>query len=218
MNKFKAFVLLIAVVFTTSQLMAQVETSSQDKSKKTEKNTGTKTEKQVPKIKSSKDAPGTGTNGQTGNTQKAKGTKVKAGTGAMSSEKSNFQTGKMFDATGNLIYYIDQLGWIRNPKNRALAQYNENGEVIRNRKIFGRVDNGIFYDRSGHVLAHIEQNGKVTDAQGNLLGNIREDGTVMNKGNNKIGSAPGVDKNVTAIIFFLMDQGNKNSNRFSLKK
>jgi hypothetical protein len=38
-------------------------------------------------------------------------------------------------AQGNLTYSMDQLGYIRNPKNRTIAQYTTSAEIIRKRAV-----------------------------------------------------------------------------------
>lgn len=165
MNKFAAVILILAGVFTATQLTAQTETK----------------------------------------------------TGAMISSTAAAEGRKMYDASGNLTYTIDQLGYIRNPKNRTLGQYTVNGEYIRKRTVVGKVENGVIRDRYGKEYARIGQDGKVTDGNGNLLGSIGTDGTIRDAKGVKIGSAPGVDKNVAAIVFFFQVPADAKKGKSSVK-
>ncbi|MCU0371606.1 MAG: hypothetical protein MUC31_09350 [Bacteroidales bacterium] len=135
--------------------------------------------------------------------------------GTMTSSDKAAQPKKIYDAEGNLTYTVDQLGWIRNPKNRAMGQYTSKGEYISKRVVLGRMENGVFYDRYGKEFARIGQDGRVTDAKGTALGTIKADGTILNDKGTKIGSAPGVDKNVAAIIFFLQNSVQKTKTKTS---
>lgn len=112
------------------------------------------------------------------------------------------QSNKMFDAQGSLKAYIDQLGYIRNPKNRLLGQYIDGAFIAKNRQKAATVKDGIITGTSGNVIARIAQDGKVTDGTGKLMGTIAADGTVTDAGNTKVGAAPGVDKHVAAIVYF----------------
>ena len=47
--------------------------------------------------------------------------------------------------------------------------------------------------------------GKVVDASSKSVGQVKEDGTVLDKSGTKIGSAPGVDKNVVVIVYFFKE-------------
>jgi hypothetical protein len=115
------------------------------------------------------------------------------------------KTGQMFDTGGNLIYSYDQMGYIRNAKNRVFCQLTSQGEIIKKRTVVGSVEKGIFRDRFGKEYARIVQEGKVVDASSKTLGTIQADGSVLDSKGAKIGSAPGVDKNAVVITFFFKD-------------
>jgi hypothetical protein len=67
----------------------------------------------------------------------------------------------------------------------------------------GTIENGIVYDKNGKEFARINPDGKVQSASGQLMGTIANDGTVTDLTGKKIGSAPGVDKNIAALVFFV---------------
>lgn len=108
----------------------------------------------------------------------------------------------MYDAQGKLVYSYDQLGYVRNAKNRVYFQYTTKGEIIKKRNVVGTAVNGIFQDRFGKEYARIVQEGKVVDAKSQPVGAVKDDGTVLDNKGNKIGSAPGVDKNVVVMVYF----------------
>lgn len=132
---------------------------------------------------------------------KTQGTSSKSQQGTVSSAKSA-KTGSMFDATGTLAYSYDQLGYVRNAKNRVFFQYTTKGEIIKKRVVVGTVSKGVFQDRFGKEYARFIQEGKLIDANSKPVGTVKDDGTVLNKNGTKIGSAPGVDKNIVAIVYF----------------
>jgi len=202
MNKFAAIILILAGVLSATQLTAQTET---------------KTGKDVPEVKSSKTKPGTTSTDQTKASQNGKSTSTSTQSGTVTSSATAARGNKIYDASGNLTYTIDQLGYIRNPKNRTLGQYTTNGEYIRKRTVVGKAENGVIRGKYGKEYARIGQDGKVTDGKGKLLGSIGTDGTIMDAKGVKIGSAPGVDKNITAIVFFLQDSSGTKKEKSSIR-
>lgn len=218
MKKITVFILVLGIVFFTSQLTAQVDTKTQGPTTTTEKKENTKSEiKTVPAVQSSKSAPGTTTTGSTKNTQTNTGTSTTSKPGTVSSSGSKSTIGKMYDAGGSLVYTYDQLGYIRNAKNRVFCQLTPKGEIIRKRTVVGSVDKGVFRDRFGKEYARIVQEGKVVDAKSKTVGTIKDDGTVINNSGSKIGSAPGVDKNVVVLIYFYKDLLEPKTGKSSVK-
>ncbi len=203
MKKLTVLILLLAGIFLAPQVIAQVDSQDKAKDQKTEQKDENKSgDKSVPAVQSSKNAPGTATSGSSSKSKGSKGDKGTVQSSGMTSANAP-KTGKMFDAKGNLLMTIDQGGWIRNPKNRLLGQYTQDGQYYtKNRALAGTVENGVIRDRNGKIFARISQDGKITDASGNLMGTVNADGTVLDSRNAKIGSSQGVEKNVAAIMFF----------------
>jgi len=202
MKKSAALFLILAGIFVSTQLTAQEDS---------------KTGQDLPAVKSSKTKPGTTSTDQSKTSQTGKSSSTSTQAGTMTSSGTAAQGNKIYDATGNLTYTVDQLGYIRNPKNRTLGQYTANGEYIRKRTVVGKAENGVIRDRYGKEYARIGQDGKVTDGNGKLLGSIGTDGIILDAKGVKIGSAPGVDKNITAIIFFLQDSSGTKKGKSSIK-
>jgi hypothetical protein len=217
MKKFAILILVLTGVFCTSLLSAQVDSKTNEKNQKSENKADTQTSTNPPAVQSSKTGPGTATSDQPKASKNNKATPSGSQTGTMTSSNAASQPKKIFDAEGNLTYTIDQLGYIRNPKNRTLGQYTTNGEYIRKRTVVGKVENGVIRDRYGNEFARIGQSGKVYNAKQILLGTINPDGTILNGSGTKIGSAPGVDKNVAAIVFFFQDSAKTNTGKSSVK-
>jgi hypothetical protein len=218
MKKYAVFMLILVSIFLASQLTAQVESKTQGTGQTTEKKSDTKSnDKAAPPVQSSKTKPGTTGSGQTTGTQPKQGTSTSSQPGTVTGSKS-IKTGKMFDAGGNLIYSYDELGYIRNPKNRVFCQLTPKGEIIRKRVVVGTAVNGIFQDKFGREYARIVQDGKVVDAKSKSVGTIKDDGAVLDKSGTKIGSAPGVDKNVIVIIYFYKDLLDPKADKSSVKK
>jgi hypothetical protein len=119
-----------------------------------------------------------------------------------------------------MLYKVDATGgWIRDPKNRLVAQYTETGEYYsKNRVKAGSVENGVVRDKDGKEFAKIGKDGKVYTATGKLMGTIAADGTITDDQGKKIGSAPGVDKNIAALVFFMKPANLNNSGSSSGKK
>lgn len=208
MKKKVLYILVLAGFFLSSQLFAQVDSKTQGTSTTTEKKDNTKvSEKTVPPVQSSKTAPGSKSSGTTTTTttQKGTGTTTKTSTGTMASSKSSSSPAKMFDAAGSLIYSVDQLGYVRNAKNRIFFQFTSNGEIIKKRVVLGTASGGVIRDKNGKEYARLAQGGKVVDASGKPIGAVKDDGVVIDSKGNKIGSAPGVDKYVAVMVYFYKD-------------
>jgi hypothetical protein len=136
--------------------------------------------------------------------------------GTVTSSTKGATSTKMFDATGNLIYSYDQLGYVRNPKNRVFFQYT-GGDIIKKRVVVGSVKNGVFRDRTGKEYARIVQDGKVVDPNSKAVGTVKGDGTILDKNGTKIGSAPGVDVNVAVMVYFYKDVLENTKSKASVK-
>jgi hypothetical protein len=213
----KLFILsILATAFFSTQIFAQTEyqtKGSGDSKKKMKSNTtvtptSTTTTAPAANPQSEKSpeanpqagqptgtAPGTTTQG------KPSGTTTTKPSGTFNTSTAG-QSGKMFDAQGTLKNYIDQGGYIRNPKNRLLGQY-VNGEFFtKNRMKAATTKDGVITDKTGKEIARIGQDGKVTDGNRKPMGSILADGTVLNAQGNKIGTAPGIDKYVVALVYF----------------
>lgn len=137
--------------------------------------------------------------------------------GTVSSSTKGATSKKMYDAAGALIYSYDQLGYVRNAKNRVFIQYTTSGDIIKKRAVVGNVKSGVFRDRSGKEYARIVQDGKVVDANSKTVGTVKNDGTVLDKNGVKIGSAPGVDINVAVIVYFYRDALESTKTKSSVK-
>lgn len=198
-----AWTVIVAFLCLASQVSAQNESGTVNKPQTTEKKTDPNTGKTSPPLQSSKERPGGKAPGVTQSTQTTSGTTTGASTSTVTSSKSGgMQKVNMYDATGNLIYYYDQLGYVRNPKNRVFFQYTASGQIIKKRTVVGTVTNGVIKDRTGKEYGHVEPDGKIIDARNKLAGTVKSDGTILDKSGAKIGSAPGVDKHVAAMVYF----------------
>lgn len=137
--------------------------------------------------------------------------------GTVTSSTKGATSKKMYDAAGVLIYSFDQLGYVRNAKNRVFFQYTATGDIIKKRAVVGNVKSGIFRDRSGKEYARIVQDGKVVDANSKTVGTVKNDGTVLDKNGVKLGSAPGVDINVAVMVYFYRDALEATKTKSSVK-
>jgi hypothetical protein len=171
---------------------------------KQETKTTTQGSEQKPGTSSGSSKTGTGTTTVTSGSGK---TQTQTG-GTMTTANAAQQSGKIYDAQGNLFATVDNDGWIRDPKNRLMGQYTQSGEYYtKNRVKAASVQNGTIRDMNGKDFGKIGQDGKVFDSAGKLLGTIAADGTITDAQGKKIGSAQGVDKNVAAMIFFYQASG-----------
>jgi len=206
MKKIAALIIILAGVFFASQLMAQVDSKTQGTgtTNTSTKKTGDPKVFDPSKSTSSKSKPSTTTTTTQGTSATKQGTTGQSGQGSMTTAKFA-KTGQMFDASGNLLYSYDQLGYIRNAKNRVICQLTTKGEIIVKRSKVGTADKGVFRDRFGKEYARIVQEGKIVDANSKSVGAIKDDGAVLDKSGNKIGSAPNVDKNAVVLVFFYQD-------------
>ena len=191
MRKLGTLIVILTVFIFASQVVAQVDSKTQGTG--TTNTTTNKTED--PKVFS----PDKSTTGKT-----SQGTTNTTGQGTVTTAKP-VKTGQIFDAGRNLIYSYDQMGFIRDAKNRVFCQLTPQGEIIKKRTVVGSVEKGIFRDRYGKEYARIVQEGKVVDAKSKTLGTVQADGNVLDGKGAKIGSAPGVDKNAVVITFFFKE-------------
>ena len=233
-----AFMILMMGMFISSQVFAQEEVPQKESSKTTVTKTDTKSTtgsetktsgsetnvKQTttpPPVQSSKEPPASGTKTSTSSSSKSKSSSSSKQSGTMTTASSASATGKtIYDAEGKMLYKVDATGgWIRDPKNRLVAQYTETGEYYsKNRVKAGSVENGVVRDKDGKEFAKIGKDGKVYTATGKLMGTIAADGTITDDQGKKIGSAPGVDKNIAALVFFVKPANLNNSGSSSNKK
>jgi hypothetical protein len=160
--------------------------------------------KTTPEVQISKDKPGTGTNTNTQSKPSPTGTLgQKEPPSEMSSANSIPDAKNIYNGEGKLVATVDAEGWIRNPEQRLLAQYTSEGVYYTmNRVKAGYVEDGVIYDKDGVKFAKITRNGEVQDKDGKTMGRITADGTVTDHTGKKIGSGPGADRNVLAMLFF----------------
>jgi hypothetical protein len=132
----------------------------------------------------------------------------KTGTGGtMTTQPAVKVTGRIIDANGKLIATMDSEGWIRDPNQRVLAQYVNGDYYNKDRVKFGNVKDNEIYNKDGKKIAKIGKDGVITDNSKRMIGKIADDGTVTDSKGVKLGSAPGVDKGVAALIFFFQKPG-----------
>lgn len=132
----------------------------------------------------------------------------KTGTGStMTTQPAAKVTGRIIDSKGKLIATIDSDGWIRDPNQRVLAQYTNGDYYNKDRVKFGYVKDSEIYNKDGKKMAKIGKDGVITDKSNRMIGKIADDGTVTDSKGVKMGSAPGVDKGVAALIFFFQKPG-----------
>jgi hypothetical protein len=205
MKKLIAFTLLLSGLFLTSQLFAQGDVKSNEKQPATEQkkdpnatNTGkdqnvqtggyTKSGKQIT-------APQT-----TQEQAKDQQEKVSAATVQGNSRAAG---SAVYDKMGNAIAKIGADGKIIDPSGKVLAQYTSNGDYFGpdGNKI-ASIKDGVIRTKDGAEIARLSKDGKVTNAKGKLLGTIYDDGTIRNRNGSRLGSAPGVDKNIAVMMFF----------------
>jgi len=126
---------------------------------------------------------------------------------AITSRSSAMQGTKVYDAQGNASHTIEKDGTIRDHLGRLMGQYTDKGEYISptGEKV-GYVENGMIRTRDGKEFARISKEGRIYSGDGKYLGTIADDGTVLNVNGVRMGSAPGLDKSVAALIFFFPKQ------------
>ncbi|MBW6461139.1 MAG: hypothetical protein K0B08_11270 [Bacteroidales bacterium] len=109
----------------------------------------------------------------------------------------------IYDRMGQIMASIGVFGMIYDPVGNAIGQYTSRGEYKGpDGEVLGTIRNGVITAHNGQEIGRLSPDGKVTDARGNLLGIIYDDGTIRNSFGSRIGSAPGVDKNISVMIFF----------------
>ena len=195
--------IMLAGLFMTSQLLAQVDAKTNEKKPASE-------QKQDPNAtKTAKDQK-TQIGGYTksGTTVTAPA-ETKPGTVTQPGPDVNsIKPGIIYDRTGGIMAKVEEDGTIKDAKGKTIARYSGNGDYFgpSGDKI-GTVKDGVIRNKEGKEAGRIGKDGKVTNAKGKLLGTIYDDGSIRNSKGSKLGSAPGVNKNISAMIFFNNKKG-----------
>ena len=231
MKKITLLFVMLAGLFMTSRLSAQVNSNTYYKQPNSEHyqnpnntNTGKYQKNQTGTGKYQKNQTGTGKDQKnqagTGKDQKAPAPVVgQSESGATytipgetkpspttepSSVASTKKTGThIYDKSGEIMAKVEADGTVRDSRGKAIARCADNGDYFgpSGDKI-GTIKDGVIRNMEGIEAGRIGEDGKVTDAKGKLLGTIDDDGTILNSKGSKLGSAPGVNKNISAMIFF----------------
>lgn len=193
-----SFMLVSAVVFGQVDIKS---TSTDSKDKTTEKKTSdTKTEQKVDMgsggyTKSGKkiDAPATMGEKEKQAEPSGIGTKdLPPATGSI-----------IYDRMGEVLYTVAADGKIKDAKGVVIGQYTKDGNYLGpDGEKLGNIKNGVITVKDGKVIGKLEADGTVTNGKGKLLGTIADDGTVRNSHGSRLGSAPRVDRNIAAMLFF----------------
>jgi hypothetical protein len=206
MKKVIVLSVMIAGLFMTSQLMAQVDGKSSEKQPASEQKkdpnsttTGKDQKVQMGGYTKSGQTVTPANQPSSVTTSKDQG-KEQGGT---VKEKPPVSGSVIYDRLGEKMAMIEADGSIRDTKGNILGRYANNGDFTgpTGEKIAWAKD-GVIRTRDGKEAGRIAKDGKVTNAKGKTLGTIYDDGTVRNSKGSRLGSAPGVDKNLAAIIFF----------------
>lgn len=137
--------------------------------------------------------------------------------------------GKIYDANGNLIGYIDENGNMYDLNGNYMGRIDENGNVYDangnligkwkgdstdaecvNAKYNGEVRDmngdllytikcGKIYDKDGNLIGYIDENGNMYDLNGNYMGRIDENGNVYDANGNLIGKWTGDSSNAECV-------------------
>jgi hypothetical protein len=159
--------------------------------------------KTVPAVQTSKDKPGTGTNTSQQIPASTGTLGQKGSTSGMTSANAIKEPINIYNGQGKLIATVDAEGWIRDPEQRLLAQYTAEGEYYtKNRVKAGNVKDGVIFDKDGNKFAKITRDGEIQGKDGKTMGRISPDGAVTDNAGKKLGSGPGADRNVLAVLFF----------------
>jgi hypothetical protein len=109
----------------------------------------------------------------------------------------------IYDRVGEVFMTIGPDGKMFDSDGELLGQYTAKGDYLDpNGELLATNRDGVIKSKSGKEIGRISKDGKVTNAKGKLLGTIYDDGTIRNSKGSSLGKAPGVDKNITAYIFF----------------
>jgi|GEM_PF-4373623 len=200
MKTFISSFLILAVLIFSPQLFAQVDVKSDQKQKEKDKQTETK----GADVKQDQPAA---TGGYT-----RSGQQIAAPPATQQPAKDDGGAVKpptpasglvIYDRMGQIMATIGVNGMIYDPVGNAIGQYTNRGEYKGpDGEVLGTIRNGVITAHNGKEIGRLSPDGKVTDDRGNLLGIIYDDGTIRNSFGSRLGSAPGVDKNISAMIFF----------------
>ena len=210
MKKVIILSVMMAGLFMTSQLMAQVDGKSSEKQPASEQ------KKEPNATTTGKDQKvqmgGYTKSGQTVNPE-TQPSSVKSDENGMKKEGKDQGgsvkekppvSGKIiYDRLGEIMLNVEADGTIRDTKGMTVGRYTPTGDFYGpGGEKAATVKNGVIMTKDGKEAGRIAKDGKVTNAKGKTLGTIYDDGTVRNNKGSRLGSAPGVDKNLTAIVFF----------------
>lgn len=125
----------------------------------------------------------------------------------LTSQKTAAEGMKVYNVQGNVSATIGNDGTIRDHLGRLMGKYTESGEYFNaaGEKV-GYIENSIIRKEDGKEFARIGKDGRVYNGNGEYMGTIADDGTVINNKGVRLGSAPGADKGVAALIFFFPKQ------------
>lgn len=206
MKKSIVLFVTLAGLFMTSRLVAQVDTKTNEKQPASEQ-------------KKDPNAANTGKDQKTQTVGYTKsGTKITAPAEAQpgtitqpgsATNTNSIKTGTtIFDRVGKIMATVEADGTIKDINGKTLARYSGNGDYFgpSGDKI-GTVKDGVIRNKEGKEAGRIGNDGKVSNAKGKLLGTIYDDGTIRNSKGSKLGFAPGVNKNISAMIFFNTKKG-----------
>jgi len=111
--------------------------------------------------------------------------------------------GNIYDRMGKLKATVGPDGKLYDVNGELLGQFNKNREYLGpDGTLLGTVRNGVITGKKGKEIGKIGKDGKVVNAKGKLLGTIYNDGTIRNSRGSRLGYAPGVDRDISAIVFF----------------
>ena len=119
-------------------------------------------------------------------------------------KKIFFEGMKIYDPRGMVTAAVDEDGYIHDKYGRLLARYTKNGDYISaTGKKLARVDDGIIRTTDDNrIFAHMGDDGRIYGGDEKYIGTVAEDGTVLNSRGVRLGSAPGVDRNIIVLYFF----------------
>ncbi|MFO7613544.1 MAG: hypothetical protein R6W71_02790 [Bacteroidales bacterium] len=200
MKKFISSFLILAVLLFSPQLFAQVDIKSYEKKKEKDKQTETK------RADVKQDQPAA----VGGYTRSGQQITPPASTQPSSSDDwgavrpATPASGLViYDRMGQIMATIGVFGMIYDPVGNAIGQYTSRGEYKGpDGEVLGTIRNGVITAYNGQEIGRLGSDGKVTNEKGRLLGIIYDDGTIRNSFGSRLGSAPGVDKNISVMIFF----------------
>jgi hypothetical protein len=109
----------------------------------------------------------------------------------------------IYDVMGRPTTTVDEQGAMRNAQGQLAGTITAKGEYLDVKGVkVGSIEKGVMYDKDGTEVARMGEDGRVYDAAGKHIGTISEDGIVLNNHGIRLGTAPDVDKNIVALVFF----------------